>query len=150
MGEKIDFFWYNCGLHGKKKNHLLRNLFFYASAVNVHIVAVRCSMENSGPVCCGDSVSVREKNRASRNIQKHQCIPYFTEGETAETLLVPFKGGTLRKGILRVPCSQFCHIHWSTDIGKTTKRTSSAHSVITKGGKKKSCWSYLFSYRSFF
>lgn len=39
-------FWYNCGLHWeeKKKNHLLKNLFFYASAVNVHIVAVWRSM----------------------------------------------------------------------------------------------------------
>lgn len=35
-------FWYYCGLH--EKNHLLRNLFFYASAVNVHIVAVWCYM----------------------------------------------------------------------------------------------------------
>lgn len=36
---KFDFF-FDITVVYIKKNHLLRNLFFYASAVNVHIVAV--------------------------------------------------------------------------------------------------------------
>lgn len=37
---KFDFFFDITVVYIEKKNHLLRNLFFYASAVNVHIVAV--------------------------------------------------------------------------------------------------------------
>lgn len=42
MKKTIDFFFDITVVYieKKKKNHLLKNLFFYASAVNVHIVAV--------------------------------------------------------------------------------------------------------------
>lgn len=125
-------FWYNCGLHWKKKNHLLRNLFFYASAVNVHIVAVWCSVikkQNCFGLFWWLSVSVRitvERTGASRNITSVHLI--FHWEEATRTLLVPKQKGKpssrIGKGILHLDYNVATSTDLLINIRQTTKLTS--------------------------
>lgn len=63
-----------------EKNHLLRNLFFYASAVNVHIVAVWCSVKkNNDLVCSGGGCWGAQWKEPGLPEILHQYISYFTE-----------------------------------------------------------------------
>lgn len=115
--DKIPSFWYNCGLHGGKNNHLLRNLFFYASAVNVHIVAVWCSMVKKQSV----SVIVGGDYSGKNGLPEifHLSIHLTFHSEEAKTNLVPTEermpsSHWIEKGIL--PWRKHCLIHWSTDL----------------------------------
>lgn len=100
-------FWYNCGLHEKKKkNHLLRNLFFYASAVNVHIVAVWCSMikKQSGLLWWMSNFS-EDHSGMNWGFQKYYInTSQISLEEATQTWLVPTKSGNaelrIGKGIL--------------------------------------------------
>lgn len=152
-------FWYNCGLH---ENHLLRNLFFYASAVNVHIVAVWCSMiKKQSGLFWWLSVSVRitvERTGASRNITSTHLI-FHGEEATQNFAGSQTRGkpsNQIGKGILRIPWSKMLPhplIYWLT-LGKLlssphVRRENPIHTVSLWKKNKKSC-SVLFVFLQIF
>lgn len=107
-----------------KKNHLLRNLFFYASAVNVHIVAVWCSVTKKRSVLVIVSENCRGRNGLPEIFHR-----YISDFIKMKLLRTGFHKERKRKG----NTTKYLHQNVATLTGLINIRQTTTFTSCVKG-----------------